>query len=111
MKITYLLQTTFALSITGQGLTFNYIIAGGGTAGLVIANRLSEDPSITVAVIEPGDDVRDDPGVQNVDTAGLTFSAALNWNYNSTNQPQLSNKVIPYHTGKAIGGTSVINGI
>lgn len=51
------------ISVVRQALAVNYLVAGGGTAGLVIANRLSEDPSVTVAVIEPGPNVRDDPSV------------------------------------------------
>ena len=51
---------TFAavLGLAAQGScdTFDYVIAGAGTAGLVLANRLSEDPSIRVAVIDPGQD-------------------------------------------------------
>lgn len=92
-------------------MSFDYVISGGGTAGLVIANRLSEIPSITVAVIEPGDDVRDDPDVLDVDLAGVTFSPLLDWKFNSTVQPQLGNRVISHHAGKALGGTTVINGI
>lgn len=39
-----------------SGKTFDYVVVGGGSAGLVVANRLSADPSITVAVIEAGND-------------------------------------------------------
>ncbi|KAI0546091.1 GMC oxidoreductase [Xylaria curta] len=111
MKTLYWLPVTCALHAVGQPLTFDYLVAGGGTAGLVIANRLSEDPGITVAVIEPGDDVRDDPMVLDVDLAGITYSPSLDWNYNSTVQPQLGDRILPYHSGKAIGGTTVINGM
>ncbi|KAI1386571.1 GMC oxidoreductase [Hypoxylon trugodes] len=92
-------------------MAFDYIVAGGGTAGLVIANRLSENPSITVAVVEPGKDVRDDAGVLDVDLAGVTYSPTLDWNFKSTVQSQLGNRAIDHHAGKALGGTTVINGM
>lgn len=102
-----------SISIAGQThltMAFDYVIAGGGTAGLVVANRLTENPTITVAVIEPGPDMRDDPGVLDLNLAGVTYSPALDWNFNSTAQPQLSDRVIAHHAGKALGGTTVING-
>ncbi|VUC32404.1 unnamed protein product [Clonostachys rosea] len=92
-------------------MTFDYVIAGGGTAGLVIANRLSEDPSTNVVVIEPGRDVRDDADVLNVDRAGVTYSPDLDWKFKSIAQPQLGNRVIDHPAGKALGGTTVINGL
>lgn len=51
--------------------TFDYLIAGGGTAGLTLAARLTEDPTITVGVIEAGVDRSDDPKVL---TPGLATS-------------------------------------
>jgi choline dehydrogenase len=97
-------QTHFAMA-------FDYVIAGGGTAGLVIANRLSEDPSITVAVVEPGSDVRNDPGVLNLDLAGASYNPDFDWKFNSTAQPQLGDRVITHPAGKALGGTTAINGL
>ena len=48
----YVLGSAFGLP--GTNATYDYVVAGGGTAGLAIATRLAEDPSITVAVIEAG---------------------------------------------------------
>lgn len=93
------------------GMAFDYVIAGGGLAGLVIANRLSENPSINVAVVEPGRDVRDDADVLNVDLAGVTYSPDLDWKFKSIAQPQLGDRVIDHPAGKALGGTTVINGM
>lgn len=110
MKAILLFQLLLAAIIAAHNLTFDYVIVGAGTAGLVIANRLSEDPNIRVGVIEPGDDVRNDPSVTSTGDVGNQFNPALDWAYNTTAQPQIGGRIIPYHAGKAIGGTSNING-
>lgn len=46
-----------------QNLTYDYVIAGAGTAGLLLAIVLSENPSITVAVLEAGSDGRTQPNI------------------------------------------------
>ncbi|KAF2258401.1 glucose oxidase [Lojkania enalia] len=96
---------------TARGDTFDYVIAGGGTAGLVIANRLSERSDITVAVIEAGDDVRQDPGVQSIDFLFANFNASINYQYPSVTGPELGSRNLTYRAGKALGGTSAINGM
>ncbi|KAK7756486.1 hypothetical protein SLS62_001320 [Diatrype stigma] len=86
-------------------MSFDNTIADESTAGLFIANRLSENPSITAAVIEPGNDVCDDIGTLDVDLAGASSSPSPDWNFNSTVQPQLGDRVIAHYAGKALGGT------
>ncbi|KAI1752442.1 GMC oxidoreductase [Xylaria castorea] len=93
------------------GETFDYIIAGAGTCGLVIANRLSADPKIRVAVIEPGEDVRNNINVTDPSLFTVAFDTPIDWQYSTTPQPGAGNRTIPWHAGKAIGGTSTINGM
>ncbi|KAI0405350.1 GMC oxidoreductase [Xylaria palmicola] len=93
------------------GETFDYIIAGAGTCGLVLANRLSADPTIRVAVIEPGEDVRDNVNVTDPSLFTVPFGTSIDWQYSTTPQPAAGNRTIPWHAGKAIGGTSTINGM
>ena len=90
--------------------TFDYVVVGGGTAGLVVANRLSEIAAVRVAVIEPGGDERNNPNV----TVALSYLEAYNtpidWAYQTVPQVHINNQPLVYHQGKAIGGTSTING-
>lgn len=89
---------------------FDYIIVGAGTCGLVVANRLSENPSVTVAVVEPGSDERDNINVTATDRFSQAFNTPIDWAYQTVKQPGASNRVLPLHQGKAWGGTSTING-
>jgi choline dehydrogenase len=91
--------------------TYDYIIAGAGTAGFVVANRLSADPHITVAVIEAGNDVRQQPAVQSIGFSFGTFNASNNWVYPSVTSPALGARNLSYRAGKAWGGTSAVNGM
>jgi choline dehydrogenase len=88
----------------------------GGTAGLVIANRLSENSSITVAVLEAGTDgsaVED--SILNPAQAYLAGIANLDsdydWHYQTTNQSELNNRQIYWPRGKVLGGSSAVNGL
>jgi len=92
--------------------TYDYVIAGAGTAGLVVANRLSENPRVTVAVVEPGPDVRDNADVTSVNFNFNNFNRTINFLYESVPQTALpGNKTMSYRAGKAIGGTSATNGM
>lgn len=91
--------------------SFDYIIVGAGTSGLVVANRLSEDPSVTVAVIEPGTDQRNNPNVTDPNNFQQAFNTPIDWHYVTTKQPGAGDRAIDLHQGKAWGGTSTINGM
>ena len=61
--------------------TFDYVVIGGGLSGLTVAARLAEDPSITVLVVEAGNDDREDPRVFDIYNYGQAFGTELSWNW------------------------------
>jgi choline dehydrogenase-like flavoprotein len=88
---------------------YDYIIVGGGSAGSVLAGRLSEDPAIRVALIEAGPA---DRSVLIHCPAGLAVMAkyALNgWGYSTVPQPGLNGRRGYQPRGKVLGGSSSIN--
>ncbi len=88
---------------------FDYIIVGGGSAGSVLAGRLSEDPAIRVALIEAGPP---DRSVLIHCPAGLAVIAKFEmngWGYNTTPQPGLNGRRGYQPRGKVLGGSSSIN--
>ncbi|KAG8166266.1 hypothetical protein KVR01_004818 [Diaporthe batatas] len=106
-----ILMVLLSEAIITTATSFDYVIAGGGTCGLLLANRLSEDPNVSVAVIEPGEDTRNNPNVTDAGNFITALGTSIDWAYPSTAQPGAANRSFSFHSGKAIGGTSTINGM
>ena len=90
---------------------FDYIIVGAGTAGCVLANRLSADPGTTVALVEAGGP--DTPWAIHVPAAvaAAIGNPELGWGYVSAPQSHLNGRSIPLPRGRVLGGCSSINGM
>ena len=88
---------------------FDYIIIGAGSAGCVLANRLSEDPNVKVLLLEAGP--RDwHPFIHMpAGLAKLVNRKGVNWDYDTAPEPQLDNRTLWWPRGKVLGGSSSIN--
>lgn len=88
--------------------TFDYIVAGGGTAGSVLAARLSEDPSISVLLIEAGKS--DSHPLIHVPIGFAKLTAGpFQWGFVSQPQKHAQNREIPLAQGRVLGGGGSIN--
>ncbi|NIB42122.1 choline dehydrogenase [Pseudomaricurvus alkylphenolicus] len=90
---------------------FDYIIVGAGSAGCLLANRLSEDPNNRVLLLEAG--VSDKSPMIHMPggCAHALKSDQLNWKFNSTPQQGMNRRVMPVPRGKTLGGSSAVNGM
>ena len=90
--------------------SFDYVIIGGGTAGLVIAGRLAENPDVKVGVIEAGKDRRNDPVVDMpLGMSQMWEKPDYDWMYYTAPQVHNKNKRHNMVRGKLLGGSSAIN--
>ena len=91
--------------------SFDYIIVGAGSAGCVLANRLTEDPDVRVLLLEAG------PGDRSIFIhmpSAFAYPLAndkYNWYYHSEPEPFMDNRSMNCPRGRVLGGSSSINGM
>ncbi|KAJ4489913.1 hypothetical protein J3R30DRAFT_6753 [Lentinula aciculospora] len=90
--------------------SFDYVIVGGGTAGLVLAARLTENSAVNVGVIEAGETRFDEADVNTPAYLGQgLFNPLFDWSYESVPQATLNGRSVGLSHGKMIGGSSALN--
>jgi choline dehydrogenase len=87
----------------------DYVIVGGGPAGFVLAEQLSQDPTVNVVLLEAGPDTA---GVEAIDVPGYAPSllqTPYTWNYTCQPDPNLEGASPMLHQGRGFGGGSAVN--
>jgi choline dehydrogenase-like flavoprotein len=86
---------------------FTHIVVGGGTAGLVVAARLSENPALTVEILEAGLIALDEPTINVPGRLGETLFTKYDWQFETTPQPGFNGRKLPWNQGKVWGGRAL----
>ena len=90
-------------------MEYDYIIVGAGSAGCVMANRLSENPSNRVLLLEAGGPDNNPFIHMPAGLARLATNTRINWGYNTEPQEGLNQRKLYWPRGKVLGGSSSIN--
>jgi choline dehydrogenase len=89
---------------------YDYVIVGAGSAGCVLAARLSEDPAVTVCLVEAGP-MDTSEHIQVPVAGGRLFRTELDWDYDTHDEPFCDGRRLYLPRGKVVGGTSAMNGM
>ncbi len=89
----------------------DFVVVGGGTAGCIVAARLSEDPSVRVTLLEAGPPDRDIWIHIPAGYARLSKSRRYDWGYATEPEPELNGRSIAWPRGRVLGGSGSVNGL
>ena len=89
----------------------DYLVVGGGTAGCVVAARLSEDPSVRVTLLEAGPEDRDVWIHVPAGYARLFASGRYDWKFATEPEPELADRSVAWPRGRVLGGSGSVNGL
>ncbi|KAI0717795.1 glucose-methanol-choline oxidoreductase [Fomitopsis betulina] len=93
-----------------SGTVFDYIIVGGGTAGLALAARLTEDISLRVVVLEAGEANLDDPmNLLPMQAVRQFNNPKYDWTYKTVGQPYSNDREYVWYRERGLGGSSALN--
>ncbi|MFL6623975.1 MAG: GMC family oxidoreductase [Sulfurifustis sp.] len=90
--------------------TYDYVVIGAGSAGCVVANRLTEDPHVTVLLLEAGG-TDQQPAIDDPRAYAQLFNTSVDWAYVTEPEPALNGRSLNWPRGKVLGGTSALNGM
>jgi choline dehydrogenase len=90
------------------GERYDYVIVGAGSAGCVLANRLSEDPSVRVLLLEAGRRDRS-PKIKIPAAFAEQFHTKLDWDFTTEPEPHVDGRSLYVPRGKSVGGSSSMN--
>lgn len=91
--------------------SYDYIVVGGGPGGLTVANRLSEDPSINVLLLEAGAADQGEAEITVPGYIGQAIGSRYDWNLSTVPQTYLDGKMRSLPQGRGLGGGTLINGM
>lgn len=98
--------------MANQGERYDYIVVGSGSAGAIVAARLTEDPSVRVLLLEAGPEDRSYWSRIPLGFGKIIFDKRyMWWNHMTDPEPHLNGKQYPLPHGKVVGGSSSINGL
>ncbi|KAG8715529.1 hypothetical protein FRC08_010486 [Ceratobasidium sp. 394] len=111
MKVIVAASLTSLVSSAAAGATtYDYVVVGGGTAGLVVATRLSENPNVSVAVLEAGGTGIGNANITDLRNRYLPYGTQVDWVLPTVPQTAAGNRIYTHVQGKVLGGSSAING-
>jgi choline dehydrogenase len=88
---------------------YDYIVIGAGSAGCVIVNRLTADPSVRVLLLEAGGPANNDPAITTPGKWVSLIGSRWDWGYSTVPEAGLGDRRITFPRGKVFGGSSAIN--